>query len=189
MVKLFAKRPPEVHPALTQLFVHFKDNPQEDIDVLTRTGYYYNMLKDRLSELRQIFDEERSSLRYKDNMSDCDVGWVLMQPKFLKFNSLAIIYLKPAEAFTKPFEYFMNQRNKEKALKMDEDEEANINTEEQTAPPTPAASTTPANGTTEVDLIGGAGVTSSPQVQAGNLSEEDLGRCLCDSSSEGNIRP
>jgi hypothetical protein len=95
----------------------------------------------------------------------------------LEFNTLEIIYLKPAEAFTKPFEYFMNQRNKEKALKMDDEEDANINTEEQTAPTaTPSGSTAP-NQTEEVDLIGGA--TTSPSTNQGGqggLSEEDQGR-------------
>lgn len=101
---------------------------------------------------------------------------MLIQPKTFEFNTLEIIYQKPSEAFTKSFEYFMNQRNKEKALKMDEDEDANINTEEQTAPPTPVAGAGPLAGD-EVDLLNGGGATNTTsQAAAGGLSEEDQGR-------------
>jgi len=40
-----------------------------------------------------------------------------------EFNTLSIIYEKPADLFTKAASYFLMQRNKEKALEDDENEE------------------------------------------------------------------
>lgn len=74
VVKLFTRRPPEMHPCLSQLFMHLMKNSGEDIDVLSRAGYYYSMLKDNLEELKEIFDEVKYSLKYKETSDDVDVA-------------------------------------------------------------------------------------------------------------------
>ncbi len=63
-----------MHPCLSQLFMHLMKNSSENIDVLNRAGYYYNMLKDDLDGLKRIFDELRSSLKYRENQNEFDVG-------------------------------------------------------------------------------------------------------------------
>lgn len=63
-----------MHPCLSQLFKHILKNSDEDTDVLNRAGYYYNMLKDNLEGLKEIFDEVKSSLTYKENLDETDVG-------------------------------------------------------------------------------------------------------------------
>ena len=63
-----------MHPCLSQLFLYVMKNSTEDVDVLARAGYYYNMLKDRLSDLKAIFDDIKSSLTYKENLDETDVS-------------------------------------------------------------------------------------------------------------------
>lgn len=73
VVKLFTRRPPEMHPCLSQLFMLLLKNSTEDIDVLNRAGYYYNMLKNNYEELKTIFEEVKQSMKYKENFNESDV--------------------------------------------------------------------------------------------------------------------
>lgn len=75
VVKLFTRRPPEMHPCLSQLFMYILKNTNEDIDVINRAGYYYNMLRYDIDKLKEIFDEIKYSMKYKENNEEVDVGF------------------------------------------------------------------------------------------------------------------
>lgn len=53
--------------------MYLMKNSSENIDVLNRAGYYYNMLKNDLDGLKKIFDDLRTSLKYKENFNEFDV--------------------------------------------------------------------------------------------------------------------
>lgn len=115
---------------------------------------------------------------------------MLKQPTSLSFNTLEIIYNKPAETFLKNYEHFMNQRNKEKMVKMEEEDDAAIGDEaaNHAAPVTEKEEevSTAGKGSSqvgEVDLLGEDGAASAQgtkKVASSNgsaaLNEEDLGK-------------
>lgn len=176
-----------MHPCLSQLFMHFLKNPEEDIDVLNRAGYFYNMLKDNFEQLRESLDEVKYSLKYMENLDETDVDSNVIKPNTISFNSLEVIYKKPAESFIKPYEYFMNQRHKEKAIKMEEEAEIQKTEDEN-------GEIAPENGqgaVTEVDdLLEQDQGAQNQQTQAlnastpKNISEEDQGKLFNLLSSE-----
>lgn len=182
MVKLFTRRPPEMHPCLSQLFMHIMKNSSEDVDVLARAGYYYNLLQTNVDNLKVIFDEVSQSLKYKEISDETD-------PSSLAFNTLEIMYNKPAETFIKSYEYFLNKRNKEKALKMDDDDEGNINSDPNANHAAPVdeevdrEKAKAANAPEEIDILGGDITPTPGQKPSGgaakdNLNEEDQGRAF-----------
>lgn len=81
------------------------NNPDEDFDVQERAGFYYSLLKNDLDTLTKIFEQ----VRY----SQAGVVDVASKAAVLEFNTLSIIYNSPADVFTKPYDYFKNQRLKE----------------------------------------------------------------------------
>jgi hypothetical protein len=96
------------------------------------------------------------------------------------FNSLEVIYNKPAETFMKSYEYFMNQRNKEKMLRMEEAEEDEGITQEaanHAAPaPQPDDDKKDSSVMGDADLLGGDGNESIVQARgAGSSGHETMG--------------
>jgi len=71
-------------------------------------------MKNSIGDLKDIFIEAKETekkLSREEKPQNCD----------FEFNTLSVIYEKSAENFIKPAEYFMTQRNKEKALEDDDD--------------------------------------------------------------------
>lgn len=105
-----------MHPGMCIMFRNILDNSEEDQDVLDRAGYYYNMLKEDMNKLRDIFEEMRYA-RIEEN------GVIEIESANFEFNSLSVIYSKPADAFIKSYEFLKKQRNKDDSDYEDDDEE------------------------------------------------------------------
>ena len=110
-----------MHPGLCKLFKFIFESEDEDIDLIERAGYYYSQLQHNLEGLRDSFDEMRYTIKdvnLKDGNPD------------LEFNTLSIIYGKPAESFIKSYDYLLMQRNKDENAKINVDEEEEDEDEE-----------------------------------------------------------
>lgn len=94
-----------MHPGLCMIFKYILENSEEDCDLLDRAGYYYNMLKNDYEKLREVFEEMRYARNEQQEVNPADTK--------LEFNTLSILFHKPAEAFIKSYEYLQFQRNKE----------------------------------------------------------------------------
>ena len=108
------------------MFRNILENSEEDQDVLDRAGYYYNMLKEDMNQLRQIFEEMRYA-RIEEN------GVIEIESANFEFNSLSVIYNKPADAFIKSYEFLKKQRNRDDS-DYEDDEESEDETETTEAP-------------------------------------------------------
>ena len=61
VIKIFMKKPAEMHPGLCKLLRCILLNENEDIDVLDRAGYYYNTLKENVQSFQTILTDVRST--------------------------------------------------------------------------------------------------------------------------------
>jgi AP-4 complex subunit beta-1 len=116
VIKIFMRKPAEMHPGLCKLLRCILLNENEDIDVLDRAGFYYNTMKNNIQDLQTTLAEVRVT---ETQMCKAEKKRVAEY----EWNTLSIIYEKAGETFTKPLEYFMLQRNKETALEEDDPEE------------------------------------------------------------------
>lgn len=100
------------------MFKNILENSEEDQDVLDRAGYYYNGLKNDMNKLRDVFEEMKYARIEQSSVIEIDSA-------NYEFNTLSVVYNKPAEAFIKSYEFFKSQRNKDDSLYEDlgEDEE------------------------------------------------------------------
>jgi hypothetical protein len=116
VIKIFMRKPAEMHPGLCKLLRCILLNENEDIDVLDRAGFYYNTMKNNIQELQTTLAEVRVT---ETQMCKAEKKRVAE----FEWNTLSIIYEKAGETFTKPLEYFMLQRNKETAMEDEDPEE------------------------------------------------------------------
>lgn len=105
-----------MHPGMCVMFKNILENSEEDQDVLDRAGYYYNCLKNDLTKLRDVFEEMKYARIEESSVIELDSA-------NYEFNTLSVIYNKPAEAFIKSYEFFKAQRNKDDSLYEDLGEE------------------------------------------------------------------
>lgn len=105
-----------MHPGMCIMFRNILENSEEDQDVLDRAGYYYNMLKNDMNKLRDIFEAMRYARIEEDNAIETESA-------NFEFNTLSVIYAKPADAFIKSYEYLKKQRNKDDSDYEDESED------------------------------------------------------------------
>ena len=57
VIKIFMKKPAEMHPGLCKLLRCILLNEDEDIDVLDRAGFYYNTLKNNIESFKTILTD------------------------------------------------------------------------------------------------------------------------------------
>ena len=94
-----------MHPGLCALFKFIFENENEDMDILDRAGYYYNLMKEDYEKLKSLCDE----LRYA-NPEELDNKEADTQ---LSFNSMDVIFRRAEDTYVKSYEYLRKQRNKE----------------------------------------------------------------------------
>lgn len=68
-----------MHPGLCKLFRTILQNENEDIDVLDRAGYYYNILKNDISAFKDIMNEvkETDNKLNKENQTQKNVNTLI----------------------------------------------------------------------------------------------------------------
>ena len=95
-VKLFLKRPPEVHPTLALLFQEISTDTDHP-DLRDRAVFYYRLLKYNLDVANEIVNSEKHPInlfREDDRRSYADT---LCE----EFNTLSVVYQKPSRKFVK----------------------------------------------------------------------------------------
>jgi len=94
LCKLFFKRAPEVQKMLGAFFEQIIKN-SSDSDLKQRAVFYYRLLKTDVNLAERIIqgDHEKISEFYEDKNED------LKERLFLEFNTLSVVYQKPAEKF------------------------------------------------------------------------------------------
>lgn len=114
------KRPPEMQNILGSLFNLYLSNENEDIDLKDRTAFYYRILQTNIDDLSKVLKDGKidlsifieDELNSKVNFSKIFFIYLFFSKENnnIDFNTLSVIYQKPANKFTKSFEHFNIQR-------------------------------------------------------------------------------
>jgi len=107
VVYSFLKKPKEMLPILHRLFTHVLNSEGESYVVVSKVKLYWTAMQNDIRDFEKTFTEFFESLNVQDNDSGSSLE------NYVNINTLSIIYHKPAESFTKPLKYFINQRLKE----------------------------------------------------------------------------
>ena len=105
-VMLFVKRPPEMQKLLSTVFGYIFNNEHTLLDLNDRAAFYYRALQSSVEDVKKGFTEiktEMSTFRWER----------IEERNEDNFNSLCLVYRKPENKFTKPYEYFYAMRKKE----------------------------------------------------------------------------
>lgn len=94
--KLFFVRAPEVHKILAAFMEQLIKNAT-DADLRQRAVFYYRLLKHDIEAARKVIvgEGEAIELFFEDQNDD------MKERLFLEFNTLSVVYQKPAEKFLK----------------------------------------------------------------------------------------
>ena len=110
-VRLFLKRPPEMLNTLKKLFNHILANENEgseDFDLRDRAIFYAKALQYNIDGLKKAIDEKIDM-----NQMFVEDEEVLKEGATLEFNTLSVIFRKPASKFIKSIAYLNQMKNKE----------------------------------------------------------------------------
>lgn len=105
-VMLFVKRPPEMQKIMSTVFGYILNNEHTLLDLKDRAAFYYRALQSSAEDVKKGFAEIKAEMSgFKWEPAE--------EPNEDNFNSLCLIYRKPENKFTKPYEYFYAMRKKE----------------------------------------------------------------------------
>ncbi len=102
-MQLFIKRPPEVYDMMKQLFSTILTNENEDYDLKDRAAFYCNVLKNNINDLQKLLEAGQEPPE-----SFIEETALKEEGTTLEFNTLSVVYQKPASKFIKSLE-FMTQ--------------------------------------------------------------------------------
>jgi len=109
-VQLFTKRAPEMLETLKSLLSYIISDESEDYDLKDRAYFYCKLLQNNFKDLKDV-------MITKTDLTEMFVEdeELYQEGTTLEFNTLSVIYQKPAEKFVKSFADLSNMRNKELA--------------------------------------------------------------------------
>lgn len=96
-MKLLFKRAPEMQPVMGQL-LHAALDDSSNVDVRDRALLYYRLLRQHLSQARQIFLVEKDPIGAFTEETHTE----LYEELLAEFNSLAVVYGLPSHRFPRP---------------------------------------------------------------------------------------
>jgi hypothetical protein len=99
-VKLFFKRPPEVHAMMGRLFLSATESSGESQDVRDRALFYYRLLRHDVNAAKNVISDSGHHRQTTSFAEDQEVQ--IKSELFLEFNTLSIIYSKLQRHFIAP---------------------------------------------------------------------------------------
>jgi len=107
-VRLFLKRPPEMINTLRKLFSQILSEENEDFDLRDRTIFYCKALQSNIDGLKKASEENTSMTEmFVEEIETYNEGTTL------EFNTLSVIFRKPANKFIKSLAYMNLMKSKE----------------------------------------------------------------------------
>lgn len=138
VVYSFLKKPKEMFPILHKLFAYFLNSENESYVVVSKVKLYWTAMQKDVKQFERTFCEFFEVLNIEKEKIEPTLE------DYININTLSVIYNKPAESFTKPLKYFINQRLKEaEELEVNADNvEINIDEDEESGEHEPIPTTT-----------------------------------------------
>lgn len=121
IIRIFLERPGETLGILSKVFSFLfseESDFNQDVDLIERASFYYNLLKYDINKLKEIIDKED----YKNIEQNTEKKF-LEEIAEIGLNDLRIIYNQPISQFVKPYEFFNKNSKKEKNLEIKSEEE------------------------------------------------------------------
>lgn len=107
VVYSFLKKPKEMLPILHKLFSYILSAEGENYVVTSKIKLYWTAMQNDIKVFERTFCEFFETLNIGRTERQLSID------DYKNINTLNVIYHKPAESFTKPLKYFINQRLKE----------------------------------------------------------------------------
>lgn len=116
VVRTFVVRPGEMLPVLSKLYTLIFNDEREfcnDVDLIERASYYYNMLQTNVESLKEIFQHKSVVV---ENSYEAELK-LKQEIKEYGLNDLRIIYKKTEELFVKKYAHYKNISQLDKKAK------------------------------------------------------------------------